>query len=300
MPRQLPPLTALRAFEAAARHLSFARAAEELHVTPAAISQQIKLLEAQLGIPLFKRGNKLALSHAAETVLPLISEAFDQIERAMLKLRPGSPSDTLVISAPPAFAARWLIPRLEDFQARHPDIELRLHATRRLVNFQLEDVDVAIRFGNGNYPGLTATRLMPEAIVPVAAPALASNIKTAGDLIRYTLLEDEWHTGNGVFPDWATWLATLGVKSSAPLRTRQFGDASLATQAAVSGLGVALSWYSLVVDDLKAGKLVRLLDQVIPTTLGYYLAMPENRAAMHKIGVFQDWLLEQSSRQQLT
>ncbi len=120
MPRQLPPLNALRAFEAAARHLSFVRAAEELHVTPAAISQQVKLLEDHLGMPLFVRGKKLALSAAAHTLVPLVSEAFDQIERAMLKARPNTPGNTLVVSAPPAFAARWLIPRLEDFQLRHP------------------------------------------------------------------------------------------------------------------------------------------------------------------------------------
>lgn len=298
MPRQLPPLNALRAFEAAARHLSFARAAEELHVTPAAVSQQIKLLEEYLDVKLFQRGSRLALSDAANGVLPMVSDALDQIERAMLKVRPGSHGNVLVISAAPAFAARWLIPRLDDFQSRHPDIDLRVHATRRLVNFQVEDVDLAIRFGAGSYPGLIAERLMSEAIVPVAAPALATDIRSAHDLAHCTLLEDEWHTGNRVFPDWPTWLAMLGVKNNTPLRTRHFGDASLAIQAAVSGLGVTLSWYSLVVDDLKAGRLVRLLDQIIPTTLGYYLVMPQNRASASKVAIFRAWLLEQSARQQ--
>lgn len=298
MPRQLPPLTALRAFEAAARHLSFARAAEELHVTPAAISQQIKLLEDQLGTTLFLRGKKLALSDAADSVLPTISEAFDQLERAMLKLRPGSPGDTLVISTPPAFAARWLIPRLEDFQSRHPEIDLRLDATKRAVNFQVEDVDLAIRFGAGKYPGLNAELLLPESIVPVASPALAANIHTAEDLTRCTLLQDDWHIENGMFPDWATWLATLGVNGDTPLRIRHFGDANLAIQAAASGLGVTLSWHSLLVDDLKAGRLVQLLDQAIPTSLGYYLVMPPNRSTMNKVGAFREWLLEQSSHQQ--
>lgn len=298
MPRQLPPLNALRAFEAAARHLSFARAAEELHVTPAAISQQIRLLEEHLGVALFLRGKKLALSSAANSVLPQISESLDQIERAMLRLRPGSPKDTLVISAPPAFAARWLVPRLDDFHARHPDIELRLLATKRLVNFQVEDVDVAIRFGAGNYSGLIVERLMPEAIIPVAAPAMAATIHTPDDLAICNLLEDEWHMGNGVFPDWATWLATLGVNSNAPLRIRHFGDANLAIQAATSGLGVTLSWYSLVVDDLKAGRLVHLLDQLIPTTLAYYLVVPQNRSSLNTVSAFRSWLLEQSSHQQ--
>ena len=147
MSRNLPPLNSLRAFEAAARHLSFVRAAEELHVTPAAISQQIKLLEDNLGTQMFIRGKKLTLSDPANEVLPLISESFDQLERTMTKLRPKKTGDTLVISAPPAFAARWLIPRLDDFQTLHPNIDIRLLATKRLVNFQVEDVDIGIRFG---------------------------------------------------------------------------------------------------------------------------------------------------------
>ena len=297
MPRELAPLNALRAFEAAARHLSFVRAAEELHVTPAAISQQVKLLEDHLGVALFHRGKKLALSDAANAVLPQLSAALDQIERARLKVRPNSLGDTLVISAPPAFAARWLIPRLEDFQSRHPNIELRLHATKRLVNFQVEDVDVALRFGAGNYPGLIVERLMPQAIIPVAAPTLAATINTPDDFVRCNLLEDEWHIDNGMFPDWATWLATLGVNNVSPLRIRHFGDANLAIQAAISGLGATLSWYSLVVDEVKAGRLVHLLDKSIPSTLGYDLVMPQNRAALSKVAAFRTWLLVQSAHQ---
>jgi LysR family glycine cleavage system transcriptional activator len=293
MPRQLPPLNAVRAFEAAARHLSFARAAEELHVTPAAISQQVKLLEANLGTALFVRGKKLALSDAAQSVLPLISEALDQIERAMLKTRPNTQNNTLVISAPPAFASRWLVPRLEDFQTKHPGIELRLHATKRPVNFQLEDVDVAIRFGAGNYTGLNTERLMPEALIPVAAPALAATINTPDDLALCNLLEDDWHIENGLFPDWITWLATLGVNAT-PSRIRHFGDANLVIQAAVSGLGVALCWHSPVADDLKAGRLVHLLNQSIPSTLGYDLVIPQNKLALEKVVIFRNWLREQT------
>ena len=297
MPRQLPPLNAVRAFEAAARHLSFARAAEELHVTPAAISQQVKLLEDQLGVPLFVRGKRLALSNTAETILPLLSEALDQIERAMLKARPNTQNNTLVISAPPAFAARWLVPRLEDFQTQHPGIELRLHATKRPVNFQVEDVDVAIRFGAGDYPGLIVERLMPEVIIPVAAPSLAATIRTADDLVRCPLLEDDWHIENGMFPDWGTWLSTLGV-SDTPSRIRHFGDANLVIQAAVTGLGVTLAWQSLVADDLKAGRLVHLLNQATPSTLGYDLVIPHNRAALEKVVTFRNWLREKTAQLQ--
>lgn len=294
MPRQLPPLNAVRAFEAAARHLSFARAAEELHVTPAAISQQVKLLEDHLGVQLFLRGKKLALSEASNAVLPQLTEALDQIERAMLKARPHAPGNTLVISAPPAFAARWLVPRLEDFQTRHPGIELRLQATKRPVNFQVEDVDAAIRFGAGNYPGLITERLMPEEIIPVAAPSLAASIRTPHDLVARPLLEDDWHIDNGVFPDWTTWLATLGV-SEAPSRIRHFGDANLVIQAAVSGLGVALCWHSPVADDIKAGRLVHLLNQAIPSTLGYDLVIPKNRATLANVITFRNWLREKTA-----
>ncbi len=297
MPRRLPPLNSLRAFEAAARHLSFARAAEELYVTPAAISQQIKLLEDYLGVQLFQRGKKLALTESAGTALHLVSEAFDQLERAALKLRADSDGGTLVVSAPPAFASRWLIPRLEEFHTRHPDIELRLLATKRLVDFSVEDVDVAIRFGTGKYSGLVSERLMEEAIIPVAVPAIADAVKAPADLLQCNLLEDEWHIENGVFPDWTTWLATLGVGGEHALRVRHFGDANLAIQAALSGLGAALTWHSLVVDDLNAGRLARILNQAIPTALAYHLVMPDNRTTLGKVKAFRAWLLEQGANQ---
>lgn len=296
MARHLPPLNALRVFEAAARHRSFARAAEELHVTPAAISQQIKLLEAYLGVTLFKRGRILALSETSATVLPLVSAAFDQLEHATQKVRADHSTGPLVVSVTPAFASRWLIPRLDDFHARHPAIELHLHATRRLVNFSTEQVDAAIRLGAGDYPDLLAERVTSEIIIPVAAPGLAADIKTPSDLARCNLLEDDWHIKNRVFPDWETWLATLGVVNT-PLRIRHFGDADLTLHAAVSGLGVALAWRSLVTDDLKAGRLVRLLDKSIPTTLGYHLVMPENHATLSKVAVFRAWLFEVAASQ---
>ena len=292
MARRLPPLNALRVFEAAARQGSFARAAEELHVTPAAVSQQIKLLEDYLGIALFNRGKTLDLNESASAVLPLVTEAFDQLERAMTRVRAGNDTGPLVVSAPPVFAARWLIPRLDDFHAQHADVELRLMATRRLVDFNLEDVDLAIRFGAGDYPGLRVERLMTESIVVVAAPKLAAKIKKPADLLRCNLLEDEWHVGEGMFPDWKTWLASVGVAAEKPLRIQSFGDASLVIQAAVSGLGVTLAWKSLVADDLSAGRLQRVLHHAIPTTLGYHLVVPENRATLGKVHAFRAWLLE--------
>ena len=296
MSRRLPPLNALRAFEAAARQSSFARAAEELHVTPAAISQQIKILEDYLGHTLFNRGKSLSLSESARTVLPQVSDAFNQLERAMIKLRARNDQGPLVVSAPPAFAARWLIPRLDDFHARYPGVELRLMATQRLVDFNLEDVDVAIRFGAGTYPGLNAERLMTETIVVVAAPQLVARIKKPADLLRCNLLEDKWHVEQGMFPDWKTCLATLGVECKTGPRIQGFEGAGLSIQAAVSGLGATLAWSSLVVDDIAAKRLRRVLDHAIPSTLGYHLVAPENHVTRAKIQGFRSWLLAQAAR----
>ena len=295
MSRRLPSLNALRAFEAVARKLSFSQAAAELHVTPAAVSQLVKQLEDYLGMPLFRRGKHLALSESAAGALPLVTDAFDQLERAVARLAAADPAGPLVISTPPAFAARWLIPRLDDFQTRHPEIELRLLATRRLVDFSLEDVDAAIRFGKVDEPSLHVERLMAEAIIPVAAPAVAAGIRDVADLTGCTLLDDEWHTGSQVFPDWETWLASLGVAPTAPLRIRRFGDANLTIQAAVAGLGVTLAWQSLVSDDLENGRLVHLLGQSIPSDLAYHLVAPPARLALGKVATFREWLLAQTT-----
>lgn len=297
MARRLPPLNALRFFEAAARQRSFVRAAEELHVTPAAVSQQIKLLEDHLGVALFKRGKTLVLSDAASDVLDTVSEAFDQLERAMLKIRSGSTTGPLIVSAPPAFAARWLIPRMDDFHSRHPDVEIHLLATRRPVDFSMEDVDVAIRFGAGVHPGLNTERLMPETIVAVAAPGLAASIRIPADLARANLIEDDWHIMRGAFPEWETLLATLGVVD-VPLNIRRFGDADLAIQAAITGLGVTQAWHSLVMNDMKAGRLIQVLNHAIPTDLGYHLVMPQNRTMLSKVAAFRAWLFEQAAEQQ--
>jgi len=290
-------MTALRAFEAAARHLSFARAAEELHVTPAAVSQQIKQLEDYLGLSLFRRGKTLALSDPAAEVVALMTDAFDRLERAVDRLRVGRDDGPLVVSAPPTFASRWLVSRLDDFEARHPDIELRLHATRRLVDFALEDVDVAVRFGSGPYDGLHADRLMPEAIVPVAAPALAEQVKTPADLVQRTLLYDDAADWDPTFPDWDTWLTSLDVAVPGGLRIRHFGDSNLVIQAASAGLGVALVWHSLVADDIQAGRLVRLFGKSLPTGHGYHLVIPPNRLDVPRIAAFRAWMLEQAVRQ---
>ena len=297
MSRRLPRLNALRVFEAVARHQSFVRAAEELHVTPAAVSQQIKVLEDYLGVALLKRGKTLALSESASAVLQQVSDAFDQLERAMLKVRADRVAEPLVLSTPPTFAARWLMPRLDDFHERHPSIELHLLATRRVVDFAIEEVDVAIRFGSGEFSELRVEPLMQEKIVLVAAPSIASTIKTAADLARSSLLEDDCQIKNGEFPDWKTWLSTLGIDNF-PLQLRRYsGDSNLAIQAAINGMGVTGAWYSLVADDVKAGRLALVLDQSIPTSLGFHLVMPEKHAVLEKVVAFRAWIFDQVTQQ---
>lgn len=294
MVRRLPPLRSLRAFEAAARHLSFARAAEELHVTPAAISQQIKILEDHLGLALFRRGTKVTLTKPAAAALPLVSDAFDRLERATDRLRVGSDGGPLVLTAPPSFAARWLIPRLERFQARHPDIELRLAASTRLVDFDTEDVDLAIRYGAGHYPGLHVERLKTEAMVAVAHPRLAETVRQPEDLLTATLLHNDGMNWDPTYPDWPRWLAEAGIVAEAPLRLRPFGDANLVIQAAVAGLGAALVWHTLVTEELETGRLVALFP-TRPLTNAYHLVCPRKHLDSPKVAAFRDWVREEAT-----
>lgn len=293
MARRLPPLRALRAFEAAARHLSFARAADELHVTPAAISQQIRILEDHLGLALFRRGTGVSLTEPAQAALPLLSEAFDRLERAVDRLRVGRDAGPLVVSAPPSFTARWLIPRLERFQARHPDIDLRLSTSTRLVDFDTEDVDLAIRYGAGHYPGLHVERLMAEAVVAVAHPRLADKLRQPADLLAATLLHNEGMRWDPTYPDWPRWLGEAGVTAESELRLRPFGDANLVIQAAVAGLGAALVWQTLVTEELADGRLVALFP-ARPLASAYHLACPPKHLARPKVAAFRAWVLEEA------
>lgn len=294
MTRRLPSLNALRAFESVSRHLSFVRAAEELHVTPAAVSQLVKQLEVYFGMNLFERGKTLTLNTPALTAAPLITDAFDRLARAVEQLRVDN-SSTLIVSAPPVFAARWLIPRLDDFQTRYPNIEIRLLATKRMVDFAREDVDVAIRFSTGEHEGLLSERLMPESIILVATPALASHITSPADLLRYTLLKDDASEYDPAVPDWTAWLASTNPTNIA-LRIRHFSDVNLVIQAAIAGLGIALVWRSLVVAELHSGRLMPLLDITLPTRHAYHLVAPNHQQPPYKIQVFRHWLQTQSTR----
>jgi LysR family glycine cleavage system transcriptional activator len=292
MSRRLPPLNALRAFEAAARHLSFTRAAAELHVTQTAISHQIKALEERLGVRLFRRLPRgLLLTEAAQRLLPPVRDAFDQIAAATERLAAGGVGATLTVSVLPSFAAKWLVPRLGRLRAAHPDLDLRISASSELVDFARDDVDVGIRMGSGVYPGLRVERLFGEALVPVCSPLLREGphpLLRPEDLAHHVLLHDEDYAG------WELWLRLAGVPGVLARRGPVFTDSGMVVQAAAEGQGVALARRVLAAGDLAAGRLVQPFDVSIPHDLAYYLVCPEASAEQPKIAAFRSWLLAES------
>ncbi|MFQ5776138.1 MAG: transcriptional regulator GcvA, partial [Kiloniellaceae bacterium] len=295
MARRLPPLNALRAFEAAARHLSFTRAAEELHVTQAAVSHQIKALEEALGVKLFRRFNRrLMLTDAGQLYLPGLSEAFDRIHAATQRLRAEEASGPLKVSVANSFAAKWLLPRLPAFRARHPDIDVEVSASDRLVDFTRDDVDMGIRYGLGRYPGLRVELLMEDMIFPVCSPRLMEGAhppRAPGDLRHHTLLHDE--VPQDEFPDWRAWLAAAGVAGVDAQRGPRYSHSSLVIQAAIDGQGVALARGSLVGLDLEAGRLVQPFGPALTSNFACYVVSPVATAERPKIKAFREWLFEQ-------
>jgi len=295
MTRRLPPLNALRAFEAAARHLSFTRAAQELHVTQTAISHQIKGLEERLGLRLFRRLPRgLLLTEEAQRLLPPVRDAFDQIAAAVERLSAPGSGGRLTVSVLPSFAAKWLVPRLGRFRAAHPDLDLRISASSELVDFTRDDVDVGIRMGRGLYPGLRVERLFGESIVPVCSPELREGphpLLRPEDLRHHLLLHDDDYTG------WELWLRLAGVADVAARRGPVFTDSAMVVQAAAEGQGVALARRVLAAGDLAAGRLIQPFEVSIPHDLAYYLVCPEATADQPKIAAFRRWLLAESQAQ---
>ncbi|HSR72011.1 MAG TPA: transcriptional regulator GcvA [Kiloniellales bacterium] len=296
MARRLPPLNALRAFEAAARHLSFTKAAEELHVTQAAISHQVKGLEESLGRPLFRRFNRrLMLTDAGQAYLPALSEALDAIEQATRRLQ-ASDGGPLKVSAANSFAAKWLLPRLPRFRQRHPEIDIQVSASDTLVDLLRDDFDMGIRFGRGHYPGLLVDHLFDDVVFPVCSPRLRDGphpLDAPEDLRYHTLLHDDV-TGSDM-PDWRKWLAAVGVKGLNAERGPFFSHSSLAIQAAIEGQGVALARGSLVALDLEAGRLIRPFGPPLPSNFACYLVLAPQTAERPKVKAFRAWLLEETA-----
>jgi LysR family glycine cleavage system transcriptional activator len=297
MARQLPPLNALRAFESAARHLSFTKAADELFVTQAAVSHQIKSLEAHLGIQLFRRLNRrLLLTDAGQAYFPVLRDALDMMSRATLRLRSQDEAGNIKISVLPSFAAKWLLPRLPRFSRSNPSIDVLVSASDQIVDFDQDDFDMAIRYGRGNYPGLRVDPMMGDRIFPVCSPRLLEGLhplRTADDLRHHTLLHDDMARTDESSNDWRGWLRAAGITCIDPERGPAYSHSSMVIQAAIEGHGVALGRTSLIGDDLAAGRLVCPFGPIIPGPFSYYLVAPAETADQPKICAFRAWIQEE-------
>ncbi|TCT02902.1 transcriptional regulator GcvA [Aquabacter spiritensis] len=287
MTYRLPPLNALRLFEAAGRHLSFKQAADELHVTPSAVSHAIQGLEAWLGVELFRRGPRsLALTEAGEAYLPTVRSALAQLAAASARL-PGRAPRRLVVSVAPTFGLRWLIPRLARFQAGHPDIEITLDTSRRRVDLARDGIDAAIRMGRGDWPDVAQDLLVSETLVPVCAPSLAPQIAGPGDLAGAPLL----HVVN-VAEDWAAWAVGAGLTPDRLdlNRGQKFDNIHIALEVAARGGGIAVGRLPLMQDDIAAGRLVGVAGPPVPAVTGYWLVTERESRQRPEIAAFRTWL----------
>ncbi len=302
--KPLAHLNALRAFEASARHQSFALAAAELHVTPAAVGQLVRSLEDGLGTPLFLRGSsgraRLQPTEAAERALPDIRAGLDRLAMGMERLREGAGHGVLTLTVSPAFAAKWLLPRLERFQLRHPETDVRLETRLKALDFVAQRVDIGVRYGLGHWPGLSAVKLLDEDLFPVCAPRLlqaTARFREPEDLLKETLIHDESMDDHAGFPGWASWLEAAGVRTRLARCPLRINNSAAVLQAAAEGQGVALARSVMVRDDLAAGRLVRLFPAVeYRSPLSYYVVYRSECAGLPRLAAFRDWLLEEAGQ----
>jgi LysR family glycine cleavage system transcriptional activator len=295
-PRRLPPLHALRAFEAAARHGSFKKAAAELFVTPTAVSHHVRVLETALGVKLFERHAKgTELTAHGRQLYPVLREGFDAFAEAIARLKSRKVRTVVTLSATVAFTARWLAPRVPAFHKEHPNIDLRLHASDETVDLRSGMADAAIRFGRGKYEGLAAEPLYAESFAPVCSPRLA--LREPRDLANHTMIHFEWRRQRRDNPTWHRWLRETGLPDLAPKADLIFTDESQAIQAALAGHGVALLALSLVSDELERGTLIRPFAQVLDMEgYGYdFVYLPEH-AQSPRIAALRAWIRSESAR----
>ena len=294
MGRRLPPLNAVRAFEAAARHLSFTRAAEELNVTQAAVSHQVKALEQRLGVLLFRRLNRgLLLTDTGALYRKDLEDILDRLEQATERLRSSEAAGLLTVSTFTSFASKWLVPRLQRFRDRRPDIDVRIDADDALTDFRRDNVDLAIRYGGGVYPGLHSVKLLQDTVLPVCSPELLEGphpLRVPEDLRHHTLLHDQ-----GVVEDWPSWLRTAGVTGADPSRGPWFSNTAMLIEAAITGQGVALARSSMVARDLREGRLVQPFSLSLRPEFSYWVVCPQATADKPKIAEFRAWLLEEAA-----
>jgi LysR family transcriptional regulator, glycine cleavage system transcriptional activator len=298
-PRQSPPLAALRSFEAAARKLSFAEAAHELFVTPAAVSHQIKRLEEYMGMLLFERHNRaVVLTETGAKLAATLHTLFAALDDALTQIKePTGPR--IRVSALPSLAAKWLVPRLYRFEAAHPALKVRIETSDHLVNFAYEPIDIALRYGVGNYPGLHVERLMSADAFPVCSPRVLGHdhppLKKATDLRRHTLLHDESSDRSKGVPNWAMWLKAAGAIQVDSRRGPVFGSIHLAIEAALAGHGVAMGIAPLVEHDLRSGRLIRPFELKLPNAFSFWFVCQPKRASDPIIRKFRNWLRHEAN-----
>ena len=291
-------LNALRAFEAAARHLSYVAAAQELNVTPAAVGQLVRGLEEVLEIELFHRSQsgpaRLVLTEQARTAIPDLQAGFDRLSVAFERLKAGQSRVTISVTVPPAFADKWLLPRVERFRLQKPAYDLRIDTNGRLVDFTVDRIDVGIRYGGGRWPGVDATYLLADAFFPVCSPALMAGehpLRSAADLQYHALIHDMSMSFESTFPTWRAWLQSAGRPDIDCERGLQINDSAAVIQAAIAGNGVALGRTTLVARDLAEGRLVRPFGEALPYDFGYYIVHKEQKGGEPAIVAFKEWLL---------
>jgi LysR family transcriptional regulator, glycine cleavage system transcriptional activator len=300
MLRHIPGLQSLKAFDASARHLSFTRAAEELNVTPAAVSHQIKELEEMIGVSLFQRTSRhMALTRQGHILRPAIADALNGLTRALQRIRQSENPTQIRVTASPSIAAKWLVPRLDRFLETVPGADVRIDVSSSVLDFERDDVDVAIRFGDGNYPGLAVDKLFHDTLSPVCSPALLKGrkpLREPRDLLQHTLIHLEYEAQGAVWPNWRMWMLAAGIKDFNDTRGLHFSQTSLALQAAIDGHGIALGDSSLAADDIAAGRLVKPFELSLktPTQFAYHLITRKDTADRPMIKTFRNWILAEA------
>ena len=300
MNSHLPPLSALRAFEAAARHVSFSKAADELNVTPAAVSHQIHALEQDLGVRLFHRLNRsIELTASAQMLLPGLTEAFAGIQSSVRRLRAHNDTGTLTVTASPSFAAKWLVLRLHRFHDLCPQIDVRISATDEVVELTKGDFDVAVRYGTGKYPGLDVELLFTNEVFPACSPQLLTAgppLRTPDDLPLHNLIHDQAIERDPLVPTWPMWLKAAGVKNIPAAGGLRFNNIHLALDAAIAGHGVVLAYSTIAAADLAAGRLVRLFSLALPDQFAYYIVTAPGALERPKVTAFRNWLRREADQ----
>lgn len=288
---RLPPTAALRAFESAARHLSYTRAADELHITQSAISHQIRHIEEMWDLKLFLRqGRSLTLTEAGQALAPIVRDFIHRMTAKLEELKPGNDRASLRVSLLQSFAFKWLVPRLGQFSQQQPNIDVWISTTEDLIDFNQSEVDVGIRLGRGGWAGLYEKLILREYVFPVCSPRFLERVKppqTAEDLLHYPLI---YRHSADICPRWRDWFKDAGVDIKSLPKGSKFPDTSMAVQAAIDDFGIALARSAHVQDDLAAGRLLKLFDVYSPSSVAYYIVCMKGREGESNIKAFHDWV----------